>query len=449
MYNTFDSRIKIDTSLPFHYYLISMTNNLIIKIAFCLYNLGWNLVIPALRLNKRLAEGFKQRILREKLPKANLWIQAASVGEAFLAKELLDNFKPSNPTRILLTSNTSQGIEILEQAVSEITPANRDITAFTAYFPFDKPTIMARAVRDISPKIMVLLESEMWPGHMAALKKNGCKILIINGRITSKSLSRYLIWPSLCRALSPDKILAISENDAQRFASLFGKNRVGVMPNIKFDRLDSKASSPNTKNPLETIISHETPFLVLGSVRQEEEHLIKKIIADILYRQPETNIGLFPRHMHRIKHWKNTLSRMAIPWILRSDTRKIVSSGTVILWDTFGELSFAYKISKTAFVGGSLAPLGGQNFLEAITCGIVPVIGPSWENFAWVGPDIINKGLVKIAAGWKEVADTLVKGIENPPSHEIVRKLAFEYLKNRQGGTEMSCRLIDDFLNNL
>ena len=407
------------------------------------------MAVPALRLNKRLSEGFKQRILREKLPKADLWIQAASVGEAFLAKELLDNLKPSNPTRILVTSNTSQGINILEQAVDEITPNIRGITAFTAYFPFDKPTIMAQAVRDIRPIIMVLLESEMWPGHLAALKKNGCKILIINGRITSKSLSRYLIWPSLWYMLRPDKVLAISENDAQRFAELFGKDRVDVIPNIKFDRLESMESANDKKNPLENIIPSETPFLVLGSVRLEEEHLIEKIIADILHRQPETIIGLFPRHMHRIKHWKSTLSRMATPWVLRSETRHIASYGTVILWDTFGELSFAYKISKTAFVGGSLAPLGGQNFLEAVTCGIIPVIGPSWENFAWVGSEIMNEGLVKIADDWKEVADTLVKGIENPTSHETVRKSALEYLKYRRGGRETACRLIHEFLNKM
>ncbi len=425
-----------------------MVNRLSIKTAFQLYNIGWNIAIPALRLNKRLAEGFRQRTLREKLPEADLWIQAASVGEAFLAKELLDNFKPSNPTRILLTSNTSQGIGILEQAASKITPNNRGINTFTAYFPFDKPTIMARAVRDISPKIMVLLESEMWPAHMAALKKIGSKILIINGRITSKSLSRYLIWPSLWRTLMPDKILAISKNDAQRFAMLFGKNRVGVMPNIKFDRLDSKESSPNTKNPLETIIFHGTPFLVLGSVRQEEEHLIKKIIADILHRQPETNIGLFPRHMHRIKHWKNTLSSMAIPWVLRSDTRNIVSPGTVILWDTFGELSFAYKISKAAFVGGSLAPLGGQNFLEAIMCGVVPVIGPSWENFAWIGSEIVGKGLVRIAGGWKEVVSILTKDLKKPKASDKVCGEANLYLKDRQGGTAIACHLINEFFNN-
>jgi 3-deoxy-D-manno-octulosonic-acid transferase len=426
-----------------------MVNRLSIKAAFRLYNIGWNIAVPALRLNKRLAEGFKQRILREKLPEADIWIQAASVGEAFLAKELLDNFKPSNPTRILVTSNTSQGIEILKQAVSEITPNNRGITAFTAYFPFDKPTIMTRAVCDISPKIMVLLESEMWPAHLAALKKNDSKILIINGRITSKSLSRYLIWPSLWRTLSPDRILAISENDAERFAILFGKNRVNVMPNIKFDRLGDSESTSKKKNPLKNIISPKTPFLVLGSVRHEEEHLIEKIISDILHRLPETVIGLFPRHMPRIKHWKSALSHLAIPCVLRSEIRHIASPGTVILWDTFGELSFAYKISKAAFVGGSLAPLGGQNFLEPLTCGIIPVIGPSWENFAWVGSEVINQGLLKIASDWKEVTDTLVNGIENPPSHETVRKSAFEYLKSRQGGTEIVCRLIRQILNNL
>jgi len=426
-----------------------MANRLLLKAAFRLYNIGWNIAIPALRLNKRLAEGFKQRTLREKLPQADIWIQAASVGEAFLAKELLDNFKPSNPTRILLTSNTSQGIKILEQAISEITPNNIGITAFPAYFPFDKPTIMAQAVRDIGPKIMVLLESEMWPAHMSALKKNGCKILIINGRITSKSLSKYLVWPSVWRTLKPDKILAISKNDAKRFATLFGRDSVDVMPNIKFDRIESMVSATDKKNPLENMIPLETPFLVLGSVRFEEEPLIEKIITDILHRQPETIIGLFPRHMHRIKHWRDKLSHLAIPYVMRSESRHIVSSGTVILWDTFGELSFAYKISKAAFVGGSLAPLGGQNFLEAVTCGIIPVIGPSWENFTWVGSEIINQGLVKIAADWKEVTEILIKEIENPPSQETVRKAAFEYLKTRQGGTEIACHFIHQFLNNL
>ena len=425
-----------------------MTSTLLIKIAFCLYNIGWVVAIPLLRLNKRLAEGFRQRTLREKLPEADLWIQAASVGEAFLAEELLSNIKTDKPVRVLVTSNTSQGIEILKRAISEITLNNKNLTAFAAYFPFDKPVIMEQAVRNISPKIMVLLESEMWPGHLASLKKYGCKILIINGRITSKSLSRYLFWPSLWRILKPDKILAISKKDAEGFATLFGKDRVDVMPNIKFDRIGSMELTPEFKNPLESIIPLETPFLVLGSVRHEEEHLIEKIIADILRRHPGTVIGLFPRHMHRIKHWKDILTRLDIPWILRSQTEHLVSQGTVILWDTFGELSLAYKISRAAFVGGSLAPLGGQNFLEAIIYGVVPVIGPSWENFAWIGSEIVEKGFVRIAADWKEVVSILTEDLKKPKTSDKVCKEANRYLKDRQGGTAIACRLIHEFLNN-
>ena len=425
-----------------------MTSTLLIKIAFCLYNIGWIVVIPALRLNKRLAEGFRQRTLREKLPEADLWIQAASVGEAFLAEELLSNIKTDKPVRVLVTSNTSQGIEILKRAISKITLNNKNLTAFAAYFPFDKPAIMARAVRNIGPKIMVLLESEIWPAHLSSLKKYGCKILIINGRITAKSLSRYLLWPSLWRTLKPDKILAISKKDAERFATLFGKDRVDVMPNIKFDRLVSIESTPEIKNPLESVVPPKSPFLVLGSVRQEEENLVEKIILGIHRSQPDSIIGLFPRHINRIQHWENTLSRLTIPCVLRSQTRHLASRGTVILWDTFGELSLAYKISRAAFVGGSLAPLGGQNFLEAIIYGVVPVIGPSWENFAWIGSEIVEKGFVRIAADWKEVLSILTEDLKKPKASDKVCEEANRYLKDRQGGTAIACRLIQEFLNN-
>jgi len=425
-----------------------MTSTLIRKTAFCLYNLVWSVVIPALRLNKRLAEGFRQRTLREKLPLADLWIQAASVGEAFLAEELLSNIKTDKPVRILVTSNTSQGIEILKRAISEVTLNNKNLTAFAAYFPFDKPVIMAQAVRNINPKIMVLLESEIWPGHLSSLKKYGCKILIINGRITSKSLSRYLFWPSLWRTLKPDKILAISKKDAERFATLFGKDRVDVMPNIKFDRLVSIESTPKIKNPLESVVPPKSQFLVLGSVRQEEENLVEKIILGIHRSQPGSIIGLFPRHINRIQHWKNALSRLTIPWVLRSQTKHLASHGTVILWDTFGELSLAYKISRAAFVGGSLAPLGGQNFLEAIIYGVVPVIGPSWENFAWIGSEIVEKGFVRIAADWKEVVSILTEDLKKPKASDKVCEEANRYLKDRQGGTAIACRLIHEFLNN-
>ena len=403
--------------------------------------------IPRLRFNKRLADGYKQRILKKKLPKAELWIQAASVGESYLAVELIKNLKPEFPTRILVTTNTKQGLEILERSIIDILKERKGINVSVAYFPFDKPSIMKKAANQVRPKIMVLLESEIWPGLFYTLKKYACTTIIINGRITEKSLKRYLVWPSLWRALRPDKIFAISEDDAGRFAKLFGPKNVTVMPNIKFDRLGYTENFSQKAAPLEKIIAPDTYLIILGSVGREEEAKVEKIILDIRRRQPNTVIGLFPRHLQRIKHWRHTLSRLSIPFILRSNAETLVPSGAIILWDTFGELNFAYRHSNAAFVGGSLAPLGGQNFLEALTGGVIPVIGPNWDNFYWIGNEIVNQGLVRIALNWKQVADILIENTKEPPSHKDVINKALKYLKNRQGGTAHACSIITEILN--
>ena len=417
------------------------------KVALGFYNLAWGLAIPAFRMNQRLARGFEERTLQNvALTNADVWIQAASAGESKMAKAILGQLNPGKPVHVLLTSNTNQGMEILERAIIDSGTNENGVTAHAAYCPFDRPSIMGRAVQLVRPRVMVLLESEIWPGLLAALKKFQSNILVLNGRMTPKSLSRYLIWPSLWHALRPDKILAISENDAERFGRVFGRKYVEVMPNIKFDGVDNLDDRAGANNPLEKIIRPGTPFLVLGSIRKEEERLIEKIIVDILDRCPKTIIGLFPRHMHRIAHWMETLDRMAISWTIRSKMNAHAHNGTLILWDTFGELSSAYRLAKGAFVGGSLAPLGGQNFLEPLMCGITPVIGPSWENFAWTGREIVENELVKVAANWLEVVNFLVENLEKPFPHENVRKAALRYLKDRQGGTAKACRLIVEHL---
>jgi len=425
-----------------------VSKNITLKATLYLYNLGWHLIIPALRLNQRLADGFRQRTLQQMtLTRADLWIQAASSGESYLAWSILKKLHPHKPVKVIVTSNTRQGLDIINRAIADIATNQRGVSACSAYFPFDKPSIMETAVKTIRPRVMVLLESEIWPGLLAALRKHGCHTIIINGRITARSLTRYLIWPSFWRMIGPDKILGISESDVKRFATIFGKKRVEVMSNIKFDNIGDIAHGLETEKHLEKIIRSGTPFLVLGSTRREEEPEVEKIILDIHRRRPDTVIGLFPRHMHRITYWEEVLNRIATSWMLRSQIEKSVPDGTVILWDTFGELSSAYSLSNGAFVGGSLAPLGGQNFLEPLTCGVIPVIGPSWQNFAWVGREIVDQGLVHVASDWKEVANFLVQSLEKTTLRENVRKATFMYMKNRQGGTNKACRLIEKLLN--
>jgi 3-deoxy-D-manno-octulosonic-acid transferase len=237
-------------------------------------------------------------------------------------------------------------------------------------------------------------------------------------------------------------VLAISQKDAHRFRRLFGKTGIEVMNNIKFDRIAARAPCGNDKKKLEAILPADNPFVVLASVRQEEEILVNQIIQEVLHTRPEVVIGLFPRHMHRLPFWQKMLDQSGNGYTMRSEIVHRIPAGHVIVWDTFGELPPAYGLAKTAFVGGSLAPLGGQNFLEALVSGVIPIIGPSWDNFIWVGREIIDSGLLRVAQDWKQVVDFLLKDLKRSPSRKDVMEGAFQFIQTRRGGTERACRRI-------
>ena len=421
--------------------------NLFYKTAVGVYNFSWSIALPWLRINHRLSEGYHQRTLKNNLPgMADLWIQAASVGESFLALEILKFLQVQQPVQILLTTNTQQGIDILNQARSPRVSDPCQIQTMVRYFPFDKPSIMATAVAAIRPKLMVLLETEIWPGLLVALKARGCKIIIVNGRLTQKSLRRYLLWPSIWQTLRPDKVLAISAADADRFGRLFGPKGVEVMANIKFDRMAPMHSVSHDHTAIKSILPRDIPLVVFASVRHEEESEVKKILLEITRNRPQIVTGVFPRHMQRVKFWQERFTKMGIRWVLRSAVFKPVSAGTIILWDTFGELMSAYRLAQSAFVGGSLAPLGGQNFLEAIISGVIPVIGPSWENFAWVGQETIDTGLLRVAEDWQQTAALILQDLDTPRPRTPVIERAYQFIKARQGGTDQACRQIESIL---
>lgn len=417
-----------------------------LRILFGLYELAGRLAVPFLRHNDRLADGIEERLLKVRPPSADLWIQAASAGEAYLAVSIIESLKPVQSLNVLITTNTRQGRDILDQAVANVNASRPNLTVRCAFFPFDRPGLMRRAVRLIRPRLMILLETEIWPGLLRALKKAQVKIGVVNGRMTAKSFSNYRRFGQLWPALAPDGVMAISSADAQRFAGLFKTSAVTVMPNIKFDRITFNPPTGRAAGALNKILAHRT-LVVLGSIRQEEEADILKLIGFLLARHPDVVIGLCPRHIQRIEHWCHMLTAAGRPWVLRSKLTGSADPGSVIVWDTFGELNLAYSLCRCAFVGGSLVPLGGQNFLEPLAFGIRPVIGPHWDNFAWVGRDIIEMGLVQQVADWRQAGACLADGIDEPEKKATVRSQALAYIQSRQGGTHRACREIENQLN--
>lgn len=411
-----------------------------LRTAMLAYEALWRIALPLLRKSARLREGFAERTLASAPPgAAELWLQAASVGEAYLAGELAGRLFESCRPRTLLTTGTAQGRAILEAARRRAAASHPHGGISCRYFPFDRPALMRRAVRRIAPRLLVLIEAELWPGLLYACRRHGVRVLILNGRLTAKSLRRYRLWPGLWRALRPKAVLAVSPADAARFDRLFGPGTAEVMPNMKFDRLAPAGPAPDpAAEALRPILPEGAPFIVLGSVRREEEPTVGRMLDELRAGAPEAVIGLFPRHLHRVAAWSRRLERLGLPWVRRSGRRPPVAPGGVVLWDAVGELAAAYRLAAAAFVGGSLAPLGGQNFLEALAAGIRPVIGPSWENFSWVGNGIVAEGLLRPARDGAEAARLLVEELRQAPPKEEVRKRFAAYVRTRRGGVRIA-----------
>ncbi|BDQ39018.1 3-deoxy-D-manno-octulosonic acid transferase [Pseudodesulfovibrio nedwellii] len=421
-----------------------------VSMALKAYSLGWKCATPLLKLNSRLRDGWEQRTLSGGLPApAHIWMQAASGGEAYLAWEVLKNLKSpfSESLRVLVTTNTLQGYETLFRAADDINGRKTGLAIQPWYFPFDDPDLMDRVVDHVRPKLALILETELWPGFLSACKKSEVNILLANGRMSTKSLAGYLTWPDLFRAVSPNTIMAVSEADGRRFGTLFGREKVWVMPNIKFDRMADAAPMARKNNPLKKLISPKSTFTVFGSVRRQEELEVTKLAAGLMRERPTTILGLFPRHMHHMKIWETAMNSAGLNWIHRSRLNGPALPGTVILWDAFGELVPAYGLAQAAFVGGSLAPLGGQNFLEPLTCGVTPVTGPHWKNFAWVGKDIFDSGLTVEAKDWQAAQNALISILDKTPARRNVAKLAKEYIADHKGGAKAVCKQVADFLN--
>ncbi|NCC24088.1 MAG: 3-deoxy-D-manno-octulosonic acid transferase [Deltaproteobacteria bacterium] len=407
-----------------------------------LYSTLWRVAAPVLPLLlPRLRPGWTHRLGWCFRPgPADIWIQAASGGEAYLALEILEAFMPGTEFRVLLTTCTAQGEEILVRGLEGKSWEGRVQIRF---FPFDVPGISLGLIRGAGIDLMILLETEIWPGLLEACRRAGVQIWVVNGRMTEKSRRGYVRLGGLLAGRGPSRVLAVSEADGARFQSVFPDALVERMSNIKFDRA-AVPLVPDRDGPSWT--AEGNGLFVFGSLRREEEHLILPVFPELARRHPQVIPAIFPRHMERVESWEKALIAADLPVCRLSRMEAPCPPGTILLGDVFGRLGQAYTRASWAFVGGSLAPCGGQNFLEPLACGVRPVIGPHWKNFAWVGQEIIDLGLV-LQIG--SAADLVRVPDLNPEARELILKRAGDFMAARRGGAAQAAREILGFFDRI
>lgn len=361
-----------------------------------------------------------------------------------IVEELRQTVTKNTPYKLLLTAGTKEGIDSLNKYSATFTSDNIEIQV--AYFPFDAPFIMPKAFTRFSPSLIVLLETELWPAFLITAKRTNVPVYLFNGRMSDKSAGTYAKFHRFFHRYSPEKIWAISQLDRDRFAQVMGKDRVTTMDNIKFDRINPVQNTSPDRD-LINLLPKDQPFVLLGSIRKEEEEQIVWTVKELLAARTDITIGIFPKHITRADIWQDLLSQQDIASIKRSEISDSHSPTKVIVWDTFGELAAAYNLAKATFVGGSLAKLGGQNFLEPLVFGLRPIIGPYWRNFGWVGREIVTEGLVVEVENKESLLTVLLQQLHTEIDRSATLDKVQQYFDPKKGGTEFVCKQIIQKLN--
>ncbi len=329
-------------------------------------------------------------------PTGRVWIHAVSLGETRAAKTLVDALRRQVPgLRLLLTHGTATG---REAGRALLQPGDAQ-----AWLPYDTPGAVRRFLRTQRPAVGVLMETEIWPNLLRAAQQAGVPMVLANARLSEKSLAkgqrlRPLIQPALA-ALT--QTLAQTEADAVRLRR-YGVAPVTVSGNLKFDLLPDPALLARGRAWRQRAAR---PVVMMASSREGEEAPLLQAWAAL--PAPRPLLLIVPRHPQRfdevaalaaqaLPHVQRR-SRFAAPGDAHGDSSGDASAD-VWIGDSIGEMPLYYALADVALLGGSFAPLGGQNLIEAAACGCPVLMGPHTFNFAAAADDAIAAGAARRCA---------------------------------------------------
>jgi 3-deoxy-D-manno-octulosonic-acid transferase len=373
------------------------------------------LLIPALpyyfwRMLRRggYGAGFSQRFgffptQGPKTPgKRRFWLQAVSVGEIEAIGPLLRELQATGEAEIILTTTTSTGYRLAKERYA-------DVAQTIGIFPADLWPCSALAWRRIRPDVVILVEGELWPEHLAQARARGVPAYLINGRISDKSFARHQRFRNLSRYVLGHfrQIAAGSEDDVRRFRALgFEASLTG---NIKFDVASDAPMSADERARLRAELGFgadpRTVVLLGSSTWKGEEALLLRFVRELRAAGTDVRLLLVPRHSERRAEVAAEVSASGLDWHQRSSGGPVAPDGTIVhLADTTGELRRLTRAADLAFCGKSLAPHeGGQTPIECAAAGVALVYGPRMTNFR-----DICRGLEKAkAASRAEDGDSL------------------------------------------
>ena len=359
-----------------------------------LYNLAAILVviviIPVFMIRSIREKGFVERIKQslgffpegalEPVAKKNcIWVHAASVGEIVATSPLIKEFRREFPkSPILVSVVTTSGYEMANRIIKD---ADSII-----YFPLDLPFVAASVLRRIHPRIFLNVETELWPNFFMTARELHIPVMMVNGRISEKSVRRYkYMFSILTDMISTVKFFAMqSQIDANYIMELGAPPElVTVTGNTKFDQTYTDVTPEEREKILADMgLKDADGILLAGSTHRGEEDYVLRAFKAVRETHPKARLVIAPRELLRTREVIGICKSAGFTVGTRTELQKRPPNNEdVIILDTIGELGQVYSVGDVIYVGGSLVTHGGHNILEPAAHGKAIIVGHHMENF--------------------------------------------------------------------
>ncbi len=357
----------------------------------------------------------------KKSSKPIILIHAVSVGEVLASRKFVEEIKNRFPNhQILITCTTQTGSETIKRLYGD--------SVLHQYMPFDLQFCIKRFLKNWKPEITFILETEIWPNLINFLYEQKRRVFLVNGRMSEKSFKRYkLVLPILDKVFSKlDFTICQGTKDLKRFIELgVNKDRIKKDYSFKFDSLSISNARNNFENKGKKLI-------VCASTHDPEEKILVKTFS--MLNHENAILVLVPRHPERSSKIIRDLKKSGInPSLFSKNNFKIDLSNTINLIDEIGYLETLFSQADIAFIGGSLIPHGGQNFLEALKFSLPISSGESFYNFQEIAEDLIKMNILKVGNSAEELKAIWEEQLKSVPNK--IHEKTDHYLKQRMGAS--------------
>jgi 3-deoxy-D-manno-octulosonic-acid transferase len=404
-----------------------------------LVSIGFVLAVPFYlwkgRATGKYLATFRERMGR--LPEGivsegpSIWIHAVSVGEVLAARILVKPLKQRFPGhRVFISTTTMTG-----QAVARASSGGAD---GLFYAPFDWPGPVRRALLALKPRLLLLVETELWPNLIHEARRRGVRIAVVNGRISDRSFPRYRLVRIFLRAVlrEVDLLLVQTEEYARRMTMIGAPpERVVVVGSLKYDVLPA----PDMPEGLAHLLSVDGsgPLWIAGSTVAGEEEGVLGAFRRVRAEFPGARLVIAPRHPERFDDVLVRVEAAGFACVRRTRLGDRPWSGAeVLLLDTIGELARVYPAATVVFVGGSLVPSGGHNVLEPAVAGKAVIVGPHMENFQDIAETFLAAGALVQVSSEEGLAAALLELLVDKERREEIGRRARGLVERNRGALD-------------